>query len=139
VSEIDHDFLTNPCFTESLIWLLLGLGLTINDGGKLNFKKLSDFFMTGVNIMSNLYGDRAKIYLINAFSVTAPNFMKNLVFYGGPRVNRGVVTINSIESLEEHISEFNNYFSGIGVNLETDEVKSGTFKIIFIVFNWRIY
>jgi very-short-patch-repair endonuclease len=89
--EIDHDFLTNPCFTQSLIFLLLGLGLTINDSGKLNFKKLSDFFMTGINIMSNLYGDLAKIYLINAFSVTSPGFMKNLVFYGGPRVNRGVV------------------------------------------------
>ena len=36
----------------------------------------------------------------------------------------GLVTINSIESLEEHISEFNNYFSGIGVKLERDEVKT---------------
>jgi very-short-patch-repair endonuclease len=122
--EIDDEFLTNPCFTESLIFLMLGLDLTINDGGKLNFKKLSDFFMNGINIMSNLYGDLAEIYLINAFSVTAPGFMKNLVFYGGPRVNRKVVTINSIESLEEHISEFNDYFSGIGVKLERHEVKT---------------
>ena len=74
--------------------------------------------------MSNLYGDRAKIYLINGFSVTAPGFMKNLVFYGGPpTVNRGLVTINSIELLEEYISEFNNYFLGIGVKLDRDEVK----------------
>jgi very-short-patch-repair endonuclease len=122
--EMDDEFLTNPCFTESLIFLMLGLDLTINDGGKLNFKKLLDFFMNGINIMSNLYGDLAKIYLINAFSVTAPGFMKNLVFYGGSRVNRKVVTINSIESLEEHISEFNDYFSGIGVKLERDEVKT---------------
>jgi hypothetical protein len=97
---------------------VLGLDLTINDGGKLNFKKLLDFFMTGINIMSNLYGDVAKIYLINAFSVTARNFMKNLVFYRGPRVNRGLVKIDGIGSLEEHILEFNNYFSNIGVKLE---------------------
>jgi hypothetical protein len=37
---------------------------------------------------------------------------------------RRVVTINSIESLEEHISEFNDYFSGIGIKLERDEVKT---------------
>jgi len=123
LAEIDDEFLTNPCFSQSLIFEMLGLDLTINDGGKLNFKKLSDFFIIGINIMSNLYGDRAKIYLINAFSVTAPGFMKNLVFYGGPRDIRRVVTINNIESLEEHISEFNNYFSGIGVKLETEEVK----------------
>jgi hypothetical protein len=42
----------------------------------------------------------------------------------GPRINRGLVTINSIESLEEHISEFNNYFLGIGVKLERDEAKT---------------
>jgi hypothetical protein len=75
--------------------------------------------------MSNLYGDLGKIYLINAFSVTAPGFMKNLVFYGGPpSLNRKVVKINSIESLEEHISVFNIYFSTIGVKLERDEVKT---------------
>jgi hypothetical protein len=124
LAEIDDEFLTNPCLTESLIFLMLGLNLTINDGRKLNFKKLSDFFMNGKNIMSKLYGDLAEIYLINAFSVSAPRFMKNLVFYGGPRVNRKVVTIDSIETFEEHISEFNNYFSGIGVKLERDEVKT---------------
>jgi hypothetical protein len=74
--------------------------------------------------MSNLYGDVAEIYLINAFTDSAPRFMKNLVFDGGPRVNRGLVTINSIESLEENISEFNDYFSGIGIKLERDEVKT---------------
>jgi very-short-patch-repair endonuclease len=125
LSGIDYEFLTNPCFTERLIFELFGLDLTINDTGKLSFKKLSDFFKNGINIMSKLYGDLAKIYLINGFSVTAPGFMKNLVFHGGPpSLNRKVVTINSIESLEDHISEFNNYFSGIGVKLERDEVKT---------------
>jgi len=124
LSEIDHDFLTNPCHTERLILLLLGLDLTINDSGKVNFKNLLDFFMNGINIMSNLYGDLAKIYLVNSLNVSVANFMKNLIFQGGPRVKPGLVVINSIESLEEHISEFNNYFSGIGVKLERDEVKS---------------
>lgn len=123
LSEIDRNFLTNPCYTERLILFLLGLDLTINDWGKLNFKRLFHNFMNGINIMSNLYGDRAKVYLVNGFNVSVANFMKNLVFYGGPRVKRGLVIIDSIESLEEHISEFHNCFSGIGVRLERDEVK----------------
>lgn len=130
LSEIDQNFLTNPCHTERLILLLLGLDLTINDSGKVNFENLLDFFMKGINIMSNLYGDRAKIYLVNSFSVTAANFMKNLIFQGGPRIKPGIVVINNIESLEDHISRFNNCFSGIGVKLERDEVKSECLHVL---------
>ena len=124
LSEIDRNFLTNPCYTERLILVLLGLDLTINDCGNLNFKNLFDNFMNGINIMSNLYGDRTKVYLVNGFNASVANFMKNLIFYGGPRIKPRLVIINSIEKLEEHISEFNNYFSGIGVKLERDEVKT---------------
>gem|GEM_PF-1150752 len=59
LSEIDRNFLTNPCYTERLILVLLGLDLTVNDCGKVNFKNLFDNFMNGINIMSNLYSDQA--------------------------------------------------------------------------------
>ena len=130
LSEIDRNFLTNPCYTERLILVLLGLDLTINDWGKLNFKNLFDNFMNGINIMSNLYGDRAKVYLLNGFNVSVANFMKNLIFYGGPRIKPGLVVINSIESLDDHILQFNNYFSSIGVKLERDEVKSECLHVL---------
>src|SRR5438093_1035909 len=81
-------FLINPCYTERLILVLPGLDLTINDWAKLNYKNLFDNFVNGINIMSNLYGDRAKIYLVNGFNVSVANFMKNLVLYGGPRIKR---------------------------------------------------
>lgn len=130
ISEIDRNFLTNPCYTERLILVLLGLDLTINDCGKLNFKNLFDNFMNGINIMSNLYGDRAKVYLVNGFNVSVANFMKNLIFYGGPRIKPGLVVINSIESLDDHILQFNNYFSSIGVRLERNEVKSECLHVL---------
>jgi len=124
LSDIDRNFVTNPCHTERLVLLLLGLDLTTTYSGKVNFKNFLDIFMKGINIMSNLYGHRARIYLINSFSITAANFMKNLVFHGGPRIKPGIVVINNIESLVEHMSEFNNCFSNIGVRLEKDDVKS---------------
>ena len=71
VSEIDQNFLTNPCYTERLILLLLGLGLTKKTNGQVDFKKFLDIFMKGINIMSKLYGDQAKTYLVNSFSITA--------------------------------------------------------------------
>jgi very-short-patch-repair endonuclease len=124
LSDIDRNFVTNPCHTERLVLLLLGLDLTTTYSGKVNFKNFLDIFMKGIDIMSNLYGHRARIYLINSFSITAANFMKNLVFHGGPRIKPGIVVINNIESLVEHMSEFNNCFSNIGVRLEKDDVKS---------------
>jgi very-short-patch-repair endonuclease len=88
LSDIDQNFVTNPCHTERLVLLLLGLDLTTTYRGKVNFKIFLDIFMKGIDIMSNLYGDRARIYLINSFSITAANFMKNLVFHGGPELNQ---------------------------------------------------
>jgi very-short-patch-repair endonuclease len=124
VSEIDQNFLTNPCYTERLILLLLGLGLTKKTNGQVDFKNFLDIFMKGINIMSKLYGDQAKTYLVNSFSITAANFMKNLIFQGGPKIKRGLVDITNTESLEENISEFNNNFSRIGIKIEKDDVKT---------------
>ena len=50
--------------------------------------------------------------------------MKNLVFQGGPRIKKGIVKINNIESLEEHILDFNNCFSKVGVKVDKYDVKS---------------
>jgi hypothetical protein len=124
VSEIDQNFLTNPCYTERLILLLLGLGLTKKINGQVDFKNFLDIFMKGINIMCKIYGDQAKPYLINSFSITAANFMKNLIFQGGPKIKRGLVDITNTESLEENISEFNNNFSRIGIKIEKDDVKT---------------
>ncbi len=124
LSEIDPDFLVYPCHTERLLLILMGFELTTNDNGNIDFKSFFDFFMCGIDIMSNLYGDLARTYLINSLSISVANFMKNLIFHGGPRVKPGLVIIDSIESLQNHISEFNDNFSSIGVKLEIDDLKS---------------
>jgi hypothetical protein len=67
----------------------MGFELTTNDNGNIDFKSFFDFFMYRIDIMSNLYGNVARTYLINSLSISVANFMKNLIFYGGPRSNRG--------------------------------------------------
>lgn len=124
LSGIDQVFLTNPCHTEHLLLLLLGLELSTTVTGRADFKHLLTIFVKRINIISNLYGDQAKVYLSNSFNISAANFMKNLVFQGGPRIKKGIVKINNIESLEEHILDFNNCFSKIGVKVDKDDVKS---------------
>lgn len=124
LSNVDPDFLKYPCHTERLLLRLMGLELTTDNDGCVNFKSYFDFFMSGLDIMSKLYGDLGRTYLINSFSVSVANFMKNLIFHGGPWVKPGLVIINSIKSLENHISKFNSYFSSIGITLEIDDLKS---------------
>ena len=57
------------------------------------------------------------------FNVSAPGFFKNLVFYGGPNINPGVVSINNLNLLKRQISEFNSHFSSYQVSVEEDEVR----------------
>ena len=34
------------------------------------------------------------------FNITVPNFFKNLIFNGGPKINEGIIDIKDIETLE---------------------------------------
>lgn len=124
LSEIDPTFLTNPCHTERLILLILGLSLTKKANGQVDFKHFLEVFLKGISIMSNLYGDRTKTYLVNSLNITVANFMKNLIFQGGPKIKKGLVDINNVETIEDNISEFNNNFSNVGVKIEKDDVKT---------------
>ena len=62
------------------------------------------------------------IYLKNAFNITAPNFIKNLVFYGGPRAKPGVISIKDADTLESNIDSFNRNFSKVGITVEKHDV-----------------
>ncbi|MGB6590753.1 MAG: hypothetical protein WA323_07115 [Candidatus Nitrosopolaris sp.] len=47
------------------------------------------------------------IYLKNSFNITALNFIKNLVFSGGPRAKPGIISIKDADTLESNIDSFN--------------------------------
>lgn len=48
------------------------------------------------------------------FNITAPNFFKNLIFNGGPKINENVVHIKNIEYLNQILIALTN----ISVNME---------------------
>jgi hypothetical protein len=126
LSGYDTRLVTNQCAMERIIFYLLGLNvLDIQDVGKNRIGNMIDFdylyilFDRAVAIMSELFEDRvAAIYLKNSFNITAPNFIKNLVFYGGPRAKPGVISIKDADTLESNIDSFNRNFSKVGITVE---------------------
>jgi len=74
--------------------------------------------------MNELFGNAAEIELKNAFNITATNFIKNLIFYGKPRVAVSrLIWIKDYNSIVYHINEFNEYFLKFGISVEESEVK----------------
>lgn len=130
LSVYDTRLVTNQCAMERIILYLLGLNVRDeNDVGKNSVNNMIDFeyyyilFNRAMAILSELFEDQvAAIYLKNAFNITAPNFIKNLVFYGGPRAKPGVISIKDANTLESNIDSFNRNFSKVGITVEKLDV-----------------
>ncbi|MGB8161438.1 MAG: hypothetical protein WCE92_00965, partial [Nitrososphaeraceae archaeon] len=96
--------------------LLLGLNLKTGKDGILDFEDSAEVFGKGIQIIRDIFGEQgesAGIHLKNMFNVSAPGFFKNLVFYGGPNINPGIVSIDNLNLLKVHINEFNRHFHHI--------------------------
>ena len=50
------------------------------------------------------------------------NFIKNLVFSGGPRAKPGIISIKDADTLESNIDSFNHNFSKVGIAVEKHDV-----------------
>jgi Protein of unknown function (DUF559) len=130
LSGYDKRLLTNQCAMERMIFYLLGLNIVSRQAaGKNHVDNMIDFeymyilFDRAMAIMSELFEDRvAAIYLKNSFNITAPNFIKNLVFVGGPRAKPGVISIKDADTLEFNIDSFNHNFSEVGITVEKHDV-----------------
>ena len=124
--EYDSALVQNQSALERFMLLLLGLNLKTGDDGILDFKHSAEVFGKGIQIIREIFGEQgetAGIHLKNMFNVSAPGFFKNLVFFGGPNINPGIVSVNNLNSLKAHISEFNRHFSSYQVSVEESEVK----------------
>lgn len=124
----DYDLILvqNQSALERFMLLLLGLNLKTGDDGALDFEYSAQVFGKGIEIIRGIFGEQgatASIHLKNMFNVSAPGFFKNLVFYGGPNINPGIVSINNLNLLKIQISEFNRHFSSYQVSVEEDEVR----------------
>jgi len=124
--DYDSILVQNQSALERFMLLLLGLNLKTGDDGALDFEYSAQVFGKGIQIIREIFGEQgamASIHLKNMFNVSAPGFFKNLVFYGGPNINPGIVSINNLNLLKRQISEFNRHFSSYQVSVEEDEVR----------------
>jgi very-short-patch-repair endonuclease len=124
--DYDSVLLENQSALERFMLLLLGLNLKIGEDGFLDFEHSAGIFGKSIHIVRNIFGDQgetAGIHLKNMFNVSAPGFFKNLVFFGGPNINPGIVSIDSLKLLKAHINEFNRHFSRYQVSVEEVEVR----------------
>ncbi|HYX56685.1 MAG TPA: DUF559 domain-containing protein [Nitrososphaeraceae archaeon] len=118
LSNYDQRLVTNQCAMERLILQLLGLNLRKRDDVTIDFEHHSMLFNKAMGIISNLFGSNtSSTYLQNSFNITAPNFIKNLVFEGGPKINPRIISINNSTNLEYNIENFNQNFSKLGVSV----------------------
>jgi very-short-patch-repair endonuclease len=124
--DYDSILVQNQSALERFMLLLLGLNLKTGDDGALDFEYSAQVFGKGIEIIRGIFGEQgatASIHLKNMFNVSAPGFFKNLVFYGGPNINPGIVSINNLNLLKRQISEFNRHFSSYQVSVEETEVR----------------
>lgn len=124
--DYDSVLVKNQSALERFMLLLLGLNLKTGEDGILDFENSAEVFGKGIQIIREIFGEQgetAGIHLKNMFNVSAPGFFKNLVFFRGPNINPGIVSINNLNLLKAHINEFNRHFSSYQVSVEEAEVK----------------
>jgi Protein of unknown function (DUF559) len=130
LSQYDQRIVSNQCAMERFMLQLLGLNLlckkedaNANNAIIIDFEHFSMLFGKAIKIISDLFGSQISgNYLKNSFNITAPNFIKNLVFEGGPKINPGIVSIKDSTMLEIYIESFNHNFSKLGISVTKSDV-----------------
>jgi very-short-patch-repair endonuclease len=132
LETLHPDLLNNECALESIILGLLGLNLNVKQNNVIDFEASVKLLEKYIGIMKELFpsysnnnnqANGINVFLKNMFNITAPNFFKNLIFNGGPKINENVIDIKDIETLESNIDCFNKYFEKLGIKVYTKDIK----------------
>ena len=124
--------MNNERALESIILGLLGLNLNVKQNNVIDFEASVNLLEMYIGIMKELFpsyrnnnnqANGINVFLKNMFNITAPNFFKNLIFNGGPKINENVIDIKDIETLESNIDCFNKYFEKLGIKVYTKDIK----------------
>lgn len=126
LSQYNPPPVDNRCAIEKIIFILLGLNLRPKQNESIiDFEHYSMLFDKCIGIMNHLFGKIGEIELKNAYNITATNFIKNIVFYGKPRVaHTRLAWIKDYTDIISHINDFNKYFYKFGIAVEEAEVKA---------------
>ena len=90
--------------------------------GSIDFEDYARLYEKGVKLMSTMFCTNVELYFRNVFLIVTANFFKNLVFYGGPQVNHGFVSINDGAALDSYIDDFNRNFVRFGISVERKDI-----------------
>ena len=132
LETLHPDLLNNECALESIILGLLGLNFNVKQNNVIDFEASVKLLKKYIGIMKELFpsyrnnnnqANGINVFLKNMFNITAPNFFKNLIFNGGPKINENVIDIKDIETLESNIDCFNKYFEKLGIKVYTKDIK----------------
>ena len=131
LEKLHPDLLKNECALESMILGLMGLNLHTSQNNVIDFESSANLLQKYIGIIQELFPFYKKnqeknginIFLKNMLNITAPNFFKNLIFNGGPKIKENIVEIKDIETLELNIDSFNKHFSKLGIHVEPNDIK----------------
>jgi very-short-patch-repair endonuclease len=131
LEKLNPELLKNECTLDQIILNLIGLNLHIDQNNVIDFESSAKLLETHVGIMKELFPTSSRnkekngseVFLKNMFNISAPNFFKNLIFNGGPRIKRHMISIKDVETLESNIDCFNNHFEKLGIQVDPHDIK----------------
>lgn len=103
-----------------------GLTLTPLGPSRLDFRKSARRLAKWIGLEDELFGDSGGQTIRNLLTLSAPNFIKNLVFLGGPRIRPGIIALSGSGELSELMDSFSSAMSEVGVYLDAEE----TLKVV---------
>lgn len=115
---------SSPTDVEEIMLSAWGWAMRASEQDKecIDYEFAARNFQKAIDISSKILGENAKLELINLLLISAPGFIKNLVFQGGPNINTGVVHISNSGQLIKNLDEFNYAFQRFGINVELNHV-----------------
>ena len=123
-SEFAFTPISNRCAMQQTMMLLLGLNFKASDDGTADFHNYAELFENAILILQEFFGEIGTIELKNEFNMSATNFLKNLVFYGKPRIlPKRVITIQNDEDIQNLVKSFNSNFSKFGIQVSDEDLK----------------
>ena len=109
---------------QTMMLMLLGLNFSASKDGTADFQKYAVLFGKATTILREFFGEIATVELRNEFNITATNFLKNLVFYGRPRIlPYRIIHIKNYGDVQGLVKIFNSNFSTFGITVVEDDLK----------------
>lgn len=111
MAALKKEIFESPKAIEILLLQAYGLSLRKTENGEvLDYAKASRNFAKVMRIFHALFGHNGDIGIKNNFLISAPNFMKNVVIDGGPKINQGLINITNYNQFKANIESYFPHF-----------------------------